>query len=115
MQALLAETHYHLGRVLCEGELDFDRAVSELEEAVRLDPENIRAHYHLGQAIRQQIERNKFKRAEEVLRIYLMKGAPSGARGRSPRVPRLPQAAGDHIPLRGEKQLKPILRDEIWS
>ena len=52
MQALLAETHYHLGRVLCEGELDFDRAVSELEEAVRLDPENIRAHYHLGQAIR---------------------------------------------------------------
>jgi len=78
MQALLAETHYHLGRVLCEGELDFDRAVSELEEAVRLDPDNIRAHYHLGQAIRQQIERNKFKRAEEVLRIYLMKGAPLG-------------------------------------
>ena len=38
----------------------------------------LRAHYHLGQAIRQQIERNKFKRAEEVLRIYLMKGAPLG-------------------------------------
>ena len=48
IQALLAEAHYHLGRVLCEGELDFDRAVSELEEAVRLDPENIRAYYYLG-------------------------------------------------------------------
>lgn len=78
VQGLLVEARYHLGRVLFEGELDFDRAVSELEVAVRLDPENISAHYYLGQAIREQIERNKFKRAEEVLRIYLMKGAPMG-------------------------------------
>jgi len=78
LQSLLAEAKYHLGRVLCEGELDFDRAVSELEEAVRLDPENVAAYYYLGRAIREQIERNKYKRAEEVLRIYLMKGAPLG-------------------------------------
>jgi hypothetical protein len=75
---LMAEAKYHLGRVLCEGELDFDRAVSELEEALRLDPENVAAYYYLGRAIREQIERNKFKRAEEVLRTYLMKGAPLG-------------------------------------
>lgn len=78
LRGLLAEARYHLGRVLYEGELDFDRAVSELEEAVRLDPENICAHYFLGQAIREQIERNTYKRAEEALRIYLMKGAPMG-------------------------------------
>ena len=78
VQGLLAEAKYPLGRVLCEGELDFDRAVSELEEAIRLDPANISAHYYLGQAIREQVERNKLKRAEELLRIYLMKGAPLG-------------------------------------
>ena len=78
VQGLLAEARYHLGRVLFEGELDFDRAVSELEEAIRLDPANISAHYYLGQAIREQVERNKLKRAEEVLLIYLLKGAPLG-------------------------------------
>lgn len=78
LRGLLAEARYHLGRVLYEGELDFDRAVSELEEAVRLDPENICAHYYLGQAIREQIERNIYKRAEEALRVYLLKGAPMG-------------------------------------
>src|SRR4051794_29814279 len=49
---LLAEARYHLGRVLYEGELDFNRAVSELEEAIALDPSNIEAYYHLGKAIR---------------------------------------------------------------
>ena len=78
---LVAEARYHLGRVLCEGELDFDRAVSELEEALRLDPENIRAHYFLGRAIREQVERNKFTRATEVLRRYLLEGAPLGHEG----------------------------------
>ncbi len=78
LQGILAAAHFHLGRVLYEGELDFDRAVSELELAVRLDPENIEALYHLGQAIREQVERNKLKRAEEVLRAYLLKGAPLG-------------------------------------
>lgn len=73
-----AEAHYHLGRVLYEGELDFDGAVSELEQAVSMDPENVGALYHLGQAIRAQVERNKLRRAEEVLRRYLLKGAPLG-------------------------------------
>ena len=78
LQEILKEAHYHLGRVLYEGELDFDRAVSELESAVAMDPENTPALYHLGQAIRLQVEHNKLKRAEEVLRTYLVKGAPLG-------------------------------------
>jgi len=78
IQALRAEIAYHLGRVLCEGELDFDRAVSQLEEAVRLDPGNIAAHYYLGRAIQEQIARNTSRRAEEALRVYLLNGAPLG-------------------------------------
>jgi tetratricopeptide (TPR) repeat protein len=78
LKEILKEAHYHLGRVLYEGELDYDRAVSELEQAVRDDPENTAALYHLGQAIRAQVERNKLRRAEEVLREYLVKGAPIG-------------------------------------
>jgi len=73
-----SQVHYYLGRVLYEGALDFDAAVSELETAVRLDPGNAGAYYHLGQAIREQIEKNKMKRVEDVLQIYLSKGAPLG-------------------------------------
>lgn len=78
IQALQAEATYHLGRVLYEGELDFDRAVSQLEEAIRLDPGNIAAHYYLGRAIQEQIARNTSRRAEEALRYYLLNGAPLG-------------------------------------
>lgn len=78
LNALLAEATFHLGRVLFLGEFDFDRAVSELEKAVRLDPDNLPAHYYLGQAIRTQVERNTLKRAEDVLRTYLSQGAPLG-------------------------------------
>jgi tetratricopeptide (TPR) repeat protein len=78
LNALLAEATFHLGRVLYLGEFDFDRAVSELEEAVELDPENVLAYYFLGQAIRTQVERNTLKRAEDVLRTYLLRGAPLG-------------------------------------
>ena len=59
----MAEATFHLGRILFLGEFDFDRAVSELEEAVKLDPDNVQAHYYLGQAIRTQVERNTLKRA----------------------------------------------------
>jgi tetratricopeptide (TPR) repeat protein len=76
--ALLAEARYHLGRVLYEGELDFNRAVSELEEAVALDPTNIAAHYHLGKAIRILVDRNMLQRAADVLKRYLLAGAPLG-------------------------------------
>lgn len=78
IQALLAEAKYHLGRVLFEAELDFDRAVSELEDTVGLDPDNVRAYYYLGQAIRAQIERETLRRAQSVLRTYLARGAPLG-------------------------------------
>lgn len=78
LKALLAEATFHLGRVLFAGEFDFDRAVSELEEAVQLDPDNVLAYYYLGQAIRTQVERNTLKRAEDALRTYLSRGAPLG-------------------------------------
>jgi tetratricopeptide (TPR) repeat protein len=78
LNALLAEATFHLGRILFLGESDFDRAVSELEEAVKLDPDNVQAHYYLGQAIRTQVERNTLKRAEVALSTYLSRGAPLG-------------------------------------
>lgn len=78
LKDILKQAHYHLGRVLYQGGLDFDQAVSELEQAVRMDPDNIAALYHLGQAIREQVERSTLKRAEDVLRTYLLRGAPLG-------------------------------------
>ncbi len=85
LQALQAETKYHLGRVRYLGvtwgvipPTDLDRAVTELEDAVFEAPELIEAYFHLGQAIRAQVERNRLVRAEEVLQIYLDKGAPLG-------------------------------------
>jgi hypothetical protein len=84
LTALLGEATYHLGRVLYEGALDFDGAVSELEKAIRLrkeiklDSDNTAAYYYLGQAIRRQIEESKSKRAREVLREYLSRGTPLG-------------------------------------
>jgi cytochrome c-type biogenesis protein CcmH/NrfG len=78
IRALLAEATFHLGRVLFVGEISLDSAVSELTEAVRLDPDNVAAYYYLGQAIRTQVERNILKRAEDALRTYLSRGAPLG-------------------------------------
>jgi tetratricopeptide (TPR) repeat protein len=78
LDALLAEATFHLGRVLVAGEFDFDRVVSELKEAVDLDPDNVAAYYYLGQAIRTQLERNIRKRAEDAWRTYLSRGAPLG-------------------------------------
>jgi tetratricopeptide (TPR) repeat protein len=72
------EAHYQLGRVLFENERDFSRAVSELEEATRLDPENARAYYYLGQAIRAMVDRETLAKAEEALQTYLEKRAPLG-------------------------------------
>lgn len=85
LHALLAEATFHLGRVLYLSESkksaadsDFSRAVSELEEAARLDQDNVEIYFYLGQAIRAQVERNILKRAEDVLRTYLAQGAPLG-------------------------------------
>jgi hypothetical protein len=85
LQALQAEAKYQLGRARYLGvtwgmlpATDLDRAVSELEDAIGQAPDLIEAYYHLGQAIRAQIERNRLVRAEEVLQHYLDKGAPIG-------------------------------------
>jgi hypothetical protein len=75
---LLGQAHYHLGRLLYQHDLGIDRAVSELEEAVQLNPDSIPAFYYLGQAIHQQIRQNRLRRAEEAFRVYLSGGAPLG-------------------------------------
>lgn len=80
---LYAEAHYHdaqyqLGRVLFESGRDFGGAMSELKEAISLNPENARAYYYLGQAIRAMVEHETLARAEESLQSYLAKGAPLG-------------------------------------
>ena len=78
IKGLLCEAVYHLGRVRYEGKRDFDGAVSALEQAVDLDPDNIPAYYYLGQAIVEQVKRNKLTRARNLLRHYLTHGAPVG-------------------------------------
>jgi tetratricopeptide (TPR) repeat protein len=72
------DAHYQLGRVLFVSQRDFGGAVSQLREAVRLNPENARAYYYLGQAIRAMVEHETLTRAEEALQSYLAKGAPLG-------------------------------------
>ena len=78
LQDILKEATYHLGKVLYEEGKDYDRAVSLLADAVRMDPENVPALYYYGQAIRAQVEYNTLRRAEDALRAYIKKGAPLG-------------------------------------
>jgi tetratricopeptide (TPR) repeat protein len=73
-----ADAHYHLGRVLFESGGDLADAVSELRKATELDPENARAYYYLGQAIRALVERETLLEAEKALRKYMEAGAPLG-------------------------------------
>jgi tetratricopeptide (TPR) repeat protein len=72
------DAHYQLGRALLASGRDYGGAVSQLKEAVRLNPENARAYYFLGQAIRAMVEHETLARAEEALQSYLAKGAPLG-------------------------------------
>lgn len=74
----LREAHYQLGRVLYQGGTDFTKAVSELDRAAESDPDNARARYYLGQAIRQMVERETLAKATSALREYLAMGAPLG-------------------------------------
>lgn len=75
------EAHYYLGRVLFESENpDIDRAVSELRQATKDDPNIIPAHYFLGKVIRASIKRNALVEAEQAFRTYLDRGAPLGKR-----------------------------------
>lgn len=77
-ESLRSEAHYQYGRFLFESERDFNKAVSELNDAIRLDPDNVRAYYYLGLAIREMVERETLSKAEEALKTYLIKGAPLG-------------------------------------
>jgi tetratricopeptide (TPR) repeat protein len=72
------ESRYHLGRVLYESKRDLGRAVNELERVVDRDPENARALYYYGQAVRAMVERETLSKAQEVLERYLTKGSPLG-------------------------------------
>ena len=78
LQALVTEASFQLGKVLYEEGRDYARAVSLLADIVEEEPENVAAHYYLGQAIRGQIEQDMYRRAEQTLRTYLERGAPIG-------------------------------------
>ncbi len=78
LEAIVKEATYHLGKVLYLEGKDYDRAVSVLGDAVRLDAQNVPALYYYGQAIRAQVEYNTLKHAEDALRAYIQKGAPLG-------------------------------------
>lgn len=78
-----AQGHYHdayyqIGRILFEKGGNFTKAVSELNEAIRLDPENTHAYYYLGEAIRKMVDSETLTKAEDALKTYLARGAPMG-------------------------------------
>jgi len=72
------EARYYLGRVLLESQRDLPRAVSELREVTRQQPNHIAAHYFLGKALQALIERESLVEVENAFKIYLDKGAPLG-------------------------------------
>jgi uncharacterized caspase-like protein/Tfp pilus assembly protein PilF len=72
------EAHYWLGRVLHESKRDPARAVSELRLATQQDPNNLAAHYYLGQALRALVEQEILTEAERAFQTYLKAGAPLG-------------------------------------
>ena len=72
------EAHYWLGRVLYESKRDPARAVSELRLATQQDPNNLAAHYYLGQALRALVEQEILTEAERAFQTYLKAGAPLG-------------------------------------
>jgi tetratricopeptide (TPR) repeat protein len=80
-KALVRDAHYHLGRVLFEARRDLPRAISELRDAVRADPDEPRARFYRGQAIRVLVDQNLRVEADDDLGTYLKKGAPLGRRG----------------------------------
>jgi hypothetical protein len=64
--------------VLFESKKDFTRAVSELNEAIKLDPKNGNSYYYLGEAILSTIQFETLDKAKDALKKYLAKGAPLG-------------------------------------
>jgi len=72
------EAHYWLGRVLCESKRDPAYAVKELRLATQQDPNNVTAHYYLGQALRAMVEQEILTEAERAFETYLEGGSPLG-------------------------------------
>ncbi|MDZ8106421.1 MAG: caspase family protein [Nostoc sp. DedQUE12a] len=72
------EGRYWLGRVLCESKRDPAYAVSQLRLATQQDPNNVTAHYYLGQALRAMVEKEILTEAERAFETYLEGGSPLG-------------------------------------
>lgn len=72
------EMHYQLGRVLFEWNNDLNKAILELNEAVKGEPNNAAAYYFLAKAIHARVERETLVDAENAFRQYLSLGAPLG-------------------------------------
>ncbi|MBD2695215.1 caspase family protein [Anabaena catenula FACHB-362] len=72
------EAHYWLGRVLYESKRDPAYAVKELRLATQQDPNNVTAHYYLGQALRAMVEKEILTEAERAFETYLEGGSPLG-------------------------------------
>ncbi|MCU0963724.1 MAG: caspase family protein [Burkholderiaceae bacterium] len=72
------ELGYQLGRVLFESGENYTRAVAQLGEAIKRDPDNARAFFYHGQAIRRMVGVETLARAEQSFAVYLSHGAPLG-------------------------------------
>lgn len=79
-EKIASEISYHLGRLLLVAQKDYGRAVSELRSATRKDPNNGRAFYYLGRAIREMVQRETLAEVEDAFSAYLDFGAPVGHR-----------------------------------
>jgi uncharacterized caspase-like protein len=79
-EEIAPQISYHLGRLLLASQQDYSRAVSELRSATRKDPDNGRAFYYLGRAIREMVQRETLAEVEDAFSAYLNFGAPVGHR-----------------------------------
>lgn len=77
-EALLHDAYYQLGLALYISGDNLEAAVSRLREAVKLDPGNAQAHYYLGRALQDLVERETLVEAEQAFLAYLDQGAPLG-------------------------------------
>lgn len=75
----IPEAHCYLGRVLYELN-ELDPAVSELREALKIEPQNITANYFFGHAVRKRTEQQTLVEAAKAFELYLNSGAPLGNR-----------------------------------
>lgn len=69
------EMHYQPKR---EWDSDLDKAILELNEAIKAEKDNAAAYYFLAKAIRARVERETLVDAENAFQQYLTLGAPLG-------------------------------------